>query len=238
MHALLSLARHDLSRIRRDRLMRNVGGLMLVMAAAAAAVRALGFLSEWWVPIQILLLLGYMPGLGYLSAMLIVDEADSGVDRALRVSPLPHGQVLALRIAMCMAFVLPYGLAMALGARMIDLPFIQWLPPLLGLSLASVWTALTVAALSRGKVHALGLFKTLNLYVQVAALYLFIPQDAWYAPLLFLSPATWSVKSILAFISGAAGAGYLWALGGTIFWTALIAVSIVLHRRRREGASV
>lgn len=235
MSPLWSLAAHDLASIRRDQVLPNIIGLMVMIVAAAAVVRALGYAAEWWTTIQILLLLGYMPGMGYLFAVLIVDEMDSGVDRALRVSPLPQSHVLALRIGMCVLFVWSYGLAMVLATRMIELPLIQWLPPLLALSLASVWTTITVPALSRDKVQALGLFKGLNLYVQVAALYLFIPQDAWYAPLLLLSPATWSVKSILAFVDGATGAGYLWAAGGLVFWIALIAVSITLYRRRQDG---
>lgn len=234
MSPLMSLAAHDLASVRRDQVLLNIVGLMLVIVVAAAALRAFGYFSDWWVTIQILLLLGYMPGMGYLSAMLIVDELDSGVHRALHVTPLSQSHVLALRIAMCVLFVLPYGLAMVLMTRMVELPLIQWLPPLLALSLASVWTAITVPALSRDKVQALGLFKGLNLYVQVAALYLFLPQESWYAQLLFLSPATWSVKSILAFIDGAVTAGTLWALGGALFWTVLILASLVAYRRRLE----
>lgn len=233
MSPLMSLAVHDLANIRRDQVLLNIIGLMLVIVAIAAVVRAFGYFSDWWVTIQLLLLLGYMPGMGYLSAMLIVDEMDSGIHRALHVTPLSQSHVLALRIVMCVLFVLPYGLAMVLVTRMIELPLIEWLPPLLALSLASVWTAITVPALSHDKVQALGLFKGLNLYVQIAALYLFIPQDAWYAQLLLLSPATWSVKSILAFIDGASVAGYLWAFGGIVFWTMLIAVSVAIYRIRQ-----
>ncbi len=234
MSPLMSLAAHDLANIRRDQVLLNIVGLMLVILAVATALRAFGYFSDWWETIQILLLLGYMPGMGYLSAMLIVDEMDSGVHRALRVTPLSQNRVLALRIAMCILFVLPYGLAMVLVARMIELPLVQWLPPLLALSLASVWTAITVPALSRDKVQALGLFKGLNLYVQVAALYLFIPRDSWYAQLLLLSPATWSVRSILAFIDGATTAGYVWALGGVVFWIVLIALSTIAYQRKQE----
>lgn len=234
MSPLLSLAAHDLASIRRDQVMRNIIGLMLAMVAVAVILRALGHFPEWWVTIQLVLLLGYMPGMGYLTAILVVDEMDSGVGRALRVSPLRQGQVLALRIGMCILFVLSYGLAMALATRMIALPLVQWLPPLLALSLASVWTAIAVPALSRDKVQALGLFKVLNLYVQIAVLHLFIRQDAWYAQLLLLSPATWSVRSILAFADGAAAAGYLWALGGIVFWAVLIAAAILAYRRRQD----
>jgi hypothetical protein len=236
MSTLLSLATHDLASIRRDQVLTNIVGLMLAMVAIAAVVRALGYFPDWWVNIQLVLLLGYMPGMGYLSAVLIVDEMDSGVDRALRVSPLPQSHALALRIAMCVLFVLSYGLVMVLVTRMITLPVIQWLPPLLALSLASVWTTITVPALSRDKVQALGLFKALNLYVQIAALYLFIPQDTWYAQLLLVSPATWSVRSILAFIEGATMSGYLWAVGGAIFWVVLIAMSVAAFLRRQNRA--
>jgi hypothetical protein len=234
----MNLAAHDLANIRRDQVLLNIIGLMLVVVAIAAVLRASGHFSDWWVTIQLVLLLGYMPGMGYLSAMLIVDEMDSGVHRALRVTPLSQGYVLALRIAMCVLFVLPYGLLMVLVTRMIELPLIQWVPSLLALSLASVWTAITVPALSHDKVQALGLFKGLNLYVQIAALYLFIPKDAWYAQLLLLSPATWSVKSILAFIEGTPGIGYLWALGGVVFWIVLIAVSVTIYRSRQNSDDV
>jgi hypothetical protein len=234
MSPLMSLAAHDLASIRRDQVIRNVIGLMLAVVMVAAVVRAFGYFPDWWVNIQLVLLLGYMPGMGYLSVVLIVDEMDSGIDRVLRVSPLPPSYVLTLRMSMCILFVLSYGLAMVLVTRMIELPLIQWLPPLLALSLASVWTTVTVPVLSRDKVQALGLFKALNLYVQMAALLPFIAQETWYAQLLLLSPATWSVKSILSFVDGATAAGYLWALGGGVFWAGLIAITVAVYLRRQD----
>jgi len=234
MSPLISLAAHDLYTIRRDQVLRNVIGLMILVVAAAAMVRVLGYFPDWWVHIQIVLLLGYVPGMGYLSAVLIVDEMDSGVDQALRVSPLSQSHVLALRMIMCVLFVLSYGLVMVLVTRMITLPLIHWLPPLLALSLASVWTTITVPALSRDKVQALGLFKALNLYVQIAALYLFVPQNAWYTQLLLASPATWSVRSILAFTEGRPADGYLWAVGGAVLWLLLIAFSVAAFQRRHH----
>ncbi|CAM5551046.1 hypothetical protein ATER59S_04504 [Aquamicrobium terrae] len=234
MSPLLSLAAHDLASIRRDKVLINIVGLMVAILAAATIVHDLGYFSDWWVTIQLVLLLGYMPGVGYLSAMLVIDEKDSGIDQALRVSPLRQSHAIALRITMCILFVLSYGITMVLVTRMVALPLVQWLLPLLALSLASVWTTLTVLALSRDKVQAIGLFRALNLYVQIAALYLFIPQDAWYAQLLLASPATWSVKSVLAFIDGATTAGALWALGAIAFWASLIAISIVAYRRGHD----
>jgi len=46
------------------------------------------------------------------------------------------------------------------------------------------------------------------------------------------------VKSVLAFIDGASAAGYLWAFGGIVFWTVLIAVSVAIYRRRQSGDAV
>lgn len=111
MSPVMSLAAHDLANIRRDQVLLNIIGLMLVIVAIADALRAFGYFSDWCVTIQLLLLLGYTPGMGYLSAMLIVDEMDSGVHRALHVTPLSQSHVLALRIAMCVLFVLPYRLS-------------------------------------------------------------------------------------------------------------------------------
>ena len=135
--------------------------------------------------------------------------------------------------AWCWRDLLPELAARGHEARAIDLPFHQWLLPILTLSLAVSWVTLLIPAISRDKVQALGLFKILNLYVAIATVGLFIPQDAWYRPVLWLTPASWALNGIQAFISGEDGQGYAWSTGGLIFFGLLVAHAALLYLRRQ-----
>ncbi|AVF02508.1 MULTISPECIES: hypothetical protein [Devosia] len=233
MKRVLNVIRHDIVSITRDSVMVNIVVMLLVLAVAAATLRHMGLYPEWWHNTQLLLLLCYMPGMGYLFAMLIVDEMDSGVNQALLVSPASAMAVLCARVALPTAFVLIYAFAFIYSAQAIDLPFHHWLLPVLTLSMSVAWVTLLVPAISRDKVKALGLFKILNLYTAIATVGLFIPQDAWYRPVLWLTPASWSLNGIEAFIASQEAAGYAWSFGGLLFFGALVAHAAWLYLRRQ-----
>ncbi|WP_338722929.1 hypothetical protein [Devosia sp. XK-2] len=233
MNRVLSVIGHDIVSITRDSIMINIVVMMIALATIASILRHMGLYPEWWHNTQLLLLLTYMPGMGYLFAMLIVDEMDSGVNQALLVSPASAMGVLWARVALPTAFVLLYAFAFIYAARAIDLPFHQWLVPILTLSLAVSWVTLLIPAISHDKVQALGLFKILNLYVAIATVGLFIPQDAWYRPVLWLTPASWALNGIEAFVGGNEGLGYAWSFGGLAFFGALVAHAAWLYLRRQ-----
>ena len=234
MQPILTVIRNDIVSITRDSIMINVVVMLFVMAIATAILRHMGLYPEWWHNTQLLLLLAYMPGMGYLFAMLIVDEMDSGVNQALVVSPASVTGVLWARVTLPTLFVIAYAFFFIYTARAIDLPFHEWLLPVLTLSLSVSWVTLLVPALSRDKVQALGLFKILNLYCAIATVGLFIPDDVWYSPVLLLTPSSWALNGIQAFIAGRVGEGYGWSIGGLVFFGLLVAHAAFLYLRRQS----
>ena len=226
-----TVLRHDGVRVRRDSVLLNLLGMTLAMLTTVLALRVTEAFREWWLPIQLVVLVGSMPGFGYLAGMLMIDEFDAGVDRALAVTPLSPWTTVALRASAAWLAATVFALVMILGGRLVILTPEQWWGPLMILTLTTPWIAILVPALASNKVRALGLFKGLNLFVAVGLVDLFLPRSAWYANLTLLTPSTWAIRALQASAEGVPSWG--WACGGLLYSTGLLLAAALLFRRAR-----
>lgn len=232
MHGLGALLDLDFKGIRRDSVLAINIVMMMLFLVIMTFVGRFDYLGDWHFEILTGLLVSYMPGWGFLFAMLIVDEMDSGANQALAVSPLQPTMVMFTRVIMVTVFCISYGLAMVYATGMLELPFYQWLIFLLTVGMAAPIGTLLVPALSKSKVEALGVFKTYNLYMILGIISMFVPRDAWYAYLLYLSPTTWAIRGLREFADGSFSTGLPWLAGGATFFAALFVLAIYLQRRR------
>jgi hypothetical protein len=239
MSAVSSIVRLDLRGIRRD----HVALATVVMSVfGTVAITALGAFQDrlpgWgaWFPFMIAVsLVGGPGGFGFLFGLLMVEEGDSGVRQALAVSPVRPALLILIRTAVVTAWMCVWPLAsvylMNSTWRGVDLTLVQWIAVVGPLALLTPALALLIPTLADDKVGALAVFKGLSFITLIPLASYFVPAAAAYRVVFLVSPTGWVVEALRAFTSVPSASGYRWAIGGTAYALALLAVVVHLFLR-------
>lgn len=241
--AVQAIVRNDLRAIRRDHV---AGGTIVLTMLGTAVIMTLGAFQDrlpgWssWFPLMLAFsLVGGPAGFGLLFGLLMVDEGDTGVRDALAVVPVPPTVFVTVRtiVATSWMAVWPvtsiYLMNWTWGA--VDEPLLHWLAVVAPLAVSTPAFALVVPTLADDKVGALAVFKGLSFLSLAPVVIFFVPADAWFRPLFIVSPTTWSVEALLAFLGDGRSIGYRWAAGGILYAVALVALVASALRRKVYG---
>jgi len=236
-HTAYAIIRLDLSSIRRDRVALmvvalSIAGTFVITLLGAVQDRLAGW-TAWFPLIVAASLVGAPSGFAFLFGMLMVDEGDTGVRHALSVTPVSPTVFMLTRTALVTAWMCVWPLAsvyvMNTTWRVIDLPLAHGLAVVLPLAPLTAALALAIPALAGDKVQALAVLKGAS-FIMLAPLALFVvPEHAWYQSLFLAAPTGWVVRAFRTFVDG--NPGYGWALGGTVYATALLGVAAHVFRR-------
>ena len=233
--AVPSIVLHDLRGVRRDHV---ALATVLLAVLGTAGVAMLGVfqhrLPGWsaWLPFVLAVsLVGGPAGFGFLFALLMVDENDTGVSDALAVTPIPPTLFPLVRTIAVTGWMALWPLAsvylMNWTWRAVNLSLMQWLAVVIPLALLTPAFALLIPTLARDKVEALAAFKGLSFITLFPLVLFLVPADAAYRVPLFVSPTSWSVEAYRAFLADQPASGLRWAIGATVY--AVLILAIVVH---------
>jgi len=182
-----------------------------------------------WFPFLIIMALMSNPApYGFLFGLLMVDERDTGVRKALAVSPIKPTYLLFIRtvLSVSLMIVWPIITVLVMNSTWNALPISYTHIFIIGtvLSVIAPIMTLSIASYANNKVEALALFKGLN-FILIAPLALeFVPADAVYRYILLASPTAWSFMAFQSFSNQILNEGYMWAAGGLVYSLLLYAM--------------
>ena len=165
--------------------------------------------------------------IGFIVGVLLLDERDEGVLRAIRVTPLPMARYLAWKLSLPVALTTVLTLAGIPLAGLIPFQFHYLVAALVG-ALWAPLLALTMVVFANDKLQGFVLMRLLNLLI-------FLPMGAWFLearwePLFMAFPAYWPMKT---FWLAARGENYL--LFGAVGAVYHAAIAAGLYRRFEKG---
>lgn len=149
-------------------------------------------------------------------AMVILDEADLGLTRALAVTPVGRRGYLVSRIGVPAAISTLYCVVATLVFRISDIPTSLLLPLDVCSGVLGVMTALMIASFAKNKVEGLAYSKLSGLFVLGLPVALLVPAPAQYAA--GILPSLWMTKAVMEGSS-------LWLLPAfltAVLWCALL----------------
>jgi ABC-type multidrug transport system permease subunit len=240
MGAAWSIVKLDVRGILRDQValatvLLSLVGTLIIAGVGAWPGRPEGW-ARWFPLVVAVSLVGGPAGFGFLFGLLMVDEGDTGVRRALAVTPVRPEVFLLVRTVVATAWMAVWPLAsvylMNWTWRALDLTFLHWLAVVMPLALFTPAFTLVIPSLADDKVGALAVFKALSFLSLVPLALFFVPAGAWYRRLLLISPTGWIVEAYRAFLDAVPSAGRLWALGGALYAAVLLAAVVILFTRK------
>lgn len=193
---LLQLSVTDFRQILREQLL----WVMFIVAPTAQFA-----LARWLVPV----LIGYFPaldgyqplfvgaftlqvvtGIGFVVAMMLLDEKDDGVLSAIQVLPISSGTFIFYRLFMATLIGLVFAFAMLYFSGLISITFGQSLAGALLFAMISPAVTLFMSSFGDNKVEGLAMYKGINLVLLLPIASFFTPPQWRY--LFGFIPDFWS----------------------------------------------
>lgn len=232
---IIQLSLTDFRQILREQL------LWVMFLVAPLAQFAIG---RWLIPELVdsfLVFAGYQPliagvltlqvvtGIGFVVAMMILDEKDDGVLSAIRVLPISPAAFLAYRLFMATLIGLVFAFGMLYFSGLTTLTVLPALMAALLFSLISPAVVLFMSTFGDNKVEGLAMYKGINLVLLLPIVSFFVP-DGWRYAFGFI-PDFWSFYLVEA-LTVHHPLSWLYLTGGILTHLLLIGILYVQFKRR------